>query len=143
MIDISASKKAFTVPLVAMFGSYVVTSNYFVFREFGEFLTTDMINFVWQAPNYLLAYHKTYLDVYLIATLIVLGLVFGLIIYRGRQQESKTLFFRMIVVLGVLLVSLNYLNLNYSHAHLSLETSTALALRNVFFKKSIGIDRSL
>ena len=74
----------------------LILMNIFVYLEFGEFISVDMILFVCRDPWYLLGYYATYMNWWInFAVVVGVGFFYFLFRYRDRvSPQQSTLYWR-------------------------------------------------
>jgi glucan phosphoethanolaminetransferase (alkaline phosphatase superfamily) len=123
-------------PLFALFLSLMLVINFFVFQQFGEYLTLQMLTFVWQDPKYFSNYIYTYLFNINIFWFFLLTTLFFFIWHPWKQTEKsrtwkRTLILLVIVVIPILTL-LNQVRLYGEGKRIPEVASTILAFKNLY-----------
>ncbi len=120
--------------LIALFITLLLLVNYYLYKEFGQFVTPQMLQFILDDPQYFLNYIQTYLlNLTGVFVLVIFAVWLWLWFPRMELQKRKHSYRLLLALIFPLLylIVLNQLRLYTVEKKLPMDTSLAIAIKEI------------
>jgi len=132
--------------LVSFVLAFLLVATYFVFEQFGEYISQSMLRFIVSNPSYFAAFLRTYLfNVNSLGFLVLWGLILWVWVPRARPRPVRlaaSYLPLLVVVVAVYFVGLNQIIYFARGRKLPIDTSCAVAAKRLRSVVHNGLYRS-